>query len=458
MQADVRALDPAHLADAEGWISGPPCPTYAASGKRSGRTDYATVLAAVEHLADSHHPRRTLDGIAAEVADPRTALVLETLDLALDAPNLRWLVAEQVPAVAGIWQELAAELAACHRWDACTVLTLRADDLGAATRRTRVFLIATRDGAPDLTGLPYRTRWDCHRFGPGPTDRPPNPVTPFPLTSMAAALGWPDGVRVNTRGNRQTSGGNEFAADRPAQSLTGNGARTWYRTDLGPVAGRLTDREAGRLQTFPPAYPWQGPARHGSSASPTPCPRSWPPPSSAPPPAAPGSPPSGSVSPRSTATPAPTPRTPGRAPTVRPRRNSTCSPCRRSPRERSMTAARSGVLAAEVAAAALACAARGWHVFPLRPRDKRPLARFTDWETHATTDPARIRAFWERGPAFNAAVACGPPGWWWSTSTRPSPASARPPRGTCRASTRAPTCSPSSPSGTARRSRWTPSP
>ncbi|NVI91405.1 DNA cytosine methyltransferase [Actinomadura sp. BRA 177] len=258
VQADVRALDPAHLADAEGWISGPPCPTYAASGKRSGRTDYATVLAAVEHLADSHHPRRTLDGIAAEVADPRTALVLETLDLALDAPNLRWLVAEQVPAVAGIWQELAAELAACHRWDACTVLTLRADDFGAATRRTRVFLIATRDGAPDLTGLPYRTRWDCHRFGPGPTDRPPNPVTPFPLTSMAAALGWPDGVRVNTRGNRQTSGGNEFAADRPAQSLTGNGARTWYRTDLGPVAGRLTDREAGRLQTFPPAYPWQG--------------------------------------------------------------------------------------------------------------------------------------------------------------------------------------------------------
>ncbi|NVI93181.1 bifunctional DNA primase/polymerase [Actinomadura sp. BRA 177] len=75
-----------------------------------------------------------------------------------------------------------------------------------------------------------------------------------------------------------------------------------------------------------------------------------------------------------------------------------------------MTAARSGVLAAEVAAAALACAARGWHVFPLRPRDKRPLARFTDWETHATTDPARIRAFWERGPAFNAAVACGPSG------------------------------------------------
>lgn len=258
VQADVRALDPARLAEVEGWVSGPPCPTYAASGKLTGRSDYGTVLGAVERLADTRQPRRTLDRIAAEVTDPRTALVLETLDLALDAPHLRWLVAEQVPAVAGIWQEFAAELAACHRWDACTVLTLRADDFGAATRRARVFLIATRDGAPDLTGLPYRDRWDCRRFGPGPVQHPPHPLTPFPLTSMAAALDWPPGVRVNTRGNRRTSGGNEFSADRPALSLTGNGARTWYRTDLGPVAGRLTDAQAGTLQTFPPGYPWHG--------------------------------------------------------------------------------------------------------------------------------------------------------------------------------------------------------
>lgn len=61
-------------------------------------------------------------------------------------------------------------------------------------------------------------------------------------------------------------------------------------------------------------------------------------------------------------------------------------------------------------AAALACAGRGWHVFPLRPSDKQPLPRFTDWEAHATTDPARIRAFWSRGPAYNVAIACGPSG------------------------------------------------
>lgn len=56
---------------------------------------------------------------------------------------------------------------------------------------------------------------------------------------------------------------------------------------------------------------------------------------------------------------------------------------------------------------ALAAAARGWHVFPLRPRCKTPLGGFADWEANATRDPSRIAAFWSRG-SFNVAIACGP--------------------------------------------------
>ncbi len=88
---------------------------------------------------------------------------------------------------------------------------------------------------------------------------------------------------------------------------------------------------------------------------------------------------------------------------------------------------RSAVPVAEVVGAALACAARGWRVFPLRPGDKQPLPRFTDWETHATTDPARIRAFWSRGPAFNVAVACGPSGLVVVDLDTPKPGEAPPP-------------------------------
>lgn len=73
--------------------------------------------------------------------------------------------------------------------------------------------------------------------------------------------------------------------------------------------------------------------------------------------------------------------------------------------------------------AALQAAERGWHVFPLRPRDKRPAlhgetacrrtgdcaAGHRKWEQRATTDPDRIRKAWSTG-AFNIGIATGPSG------------------------------------------------
>jgi hypothetical protein len=50
-------------------------------------------------------------------------------------------------------------------------------------------------------------------------------------------------------------------------------------------------------------------------------------------------------------------------------------------------------------------AEREWHVFPLRPDDKRPAVR--DWETRATVDPARIARCWSAGP-YGVGIACGP--------------------------------------------------
>ncbi|MFJ9699388.1 bifunctional DNA primase/polymerase [Streptomyces fradiae] len=73
--------------------------------------------------------------------------------------------------------------------------------------------------------------------------------------------------------------------------------------------------------------------------------------------------------------------------------------------------------------AALDAAARGWHVFPLRPGSKRPALHHeaqcprtgactgghVKWEQRATTDPGRIRGAWSAG-AFNVGIATGPAG------------------------------------------------
>ena len=61
-------------------------------------------------------------------------------------------------------------------------------------------------------------------------------------------------------------------------------------------------------------------------------------------------------------------------------------------------------------AAALAYAARGWPVFPLKPRDKVPAIPKTEGGSgfyDATTDPAVIRRWWERWPDANVGLATG---------------------------------------------------
>ncbi|TDD01999.1 DNA cytosine methyltransferase [Nonomuraea diastatica] len=255
-QASVPELDPEDFPTVTGAIITPPCPPFSRGGLGKGMTDFPAIRNALTLLGDNIAGMVSDDAYQAALADlhdPRSALLVETLRFAFRLPKVRWMVAEQVPAVAPLWQEISAELAMTTNWTYLAVLTVAAQDLGVASCRTRTFLIATRSYAPDLTGLPTRALWTTGRFAP-PRDELPPAGHRFPAATMAAAIGWPAGERVNTRGNRRTSGGNEFSADGPSWCLTSK-ARSWKRVSDGTP---LTASQAGLLTGFPADYPWQG--------------------------------------------------------------------------------------------------------------------------------------------------------------------------------------------------------
>ncbi|MER6830890.1 DNA cytosine methyltransferase [Streptosporangium sp. NPDC000563] len=255
-QANVTDLDPDSMPGVTDAIISPPCPTFSTSGKRTGLDDLHHILEAIRQLGDSQAglgPDDVWADVYARVQDVRSALVVEAVRFALRLPHLQRLVCEQVPGVTPIWQEMCAELATAHDFTACNVLTLHAEDFGLPSRRTRTFVIATRNQTPDLDGLPFREGWTCGRYT-APANLTPGTRAHFPQTTMASALNYPAGERINTRGNRRTSGGNEFSTDGLSWCLTEK-ARSWKRVSDGAP---LTASQAGLLTGFPADYPWQG--------------------------------------------------------------------------------------------------------------------------------------------------------------------------------------------------------
>ncbi|MGW4476833.1 DNA cytosine methyltransferase [Nonomuraea sp. NPDC004354] len=255
-RASVTDLHPDDFPSAGGAIITPPCPPFSRAGLGKGLRDFPAISSAItllgDHIAGMTSERAYLDALA-DLTDPRSALVAETMRFAFMLPGAQWVVAEQVPGVAQLWKEIGAELAMTTGWCYLAVATVAAEDLGVASRRTRTFLIATREYAPDLTGLPLRSLWTTGKYAP-PMDEPVPSAELFKPSTMAGALGWAAGELVNTRGNRRATGGNVFSADGLSWCLTEK-ARTWYRVSDGL---RLTEAEAGVLMGFPRDYPWQG--------------------------------------------------------------------------------------------------------------------------------------------------------------------------------------------------------
>jgi DNA (cytosine-5)-methyltransferase 1 len=263
--------------NAEGLIASPPCQTFSAAGKGSGRKALDDVLRGIRdgYTSSLDHLRF----LGEEVGDDRTSLVLTPLHFALTG-GYEWLAWEQVPTVLPVWEACAAELEN-HGWHTWTGL-LQAEMYGVPQTRKRAFLLASRRG-PVAPPTPTHSRY---------YSRTPDKLDPgvAKWVSMAEALGFrPGDVLRMTKmensavrsvdqpaptvafghdaGSARWFRGDEWMFHRPSTTIVGSfkpeivaapGYRTSVSRQNAEGSVRVSIQEAGVLQSFPADYPWQG--------------------------------------------------------------------------------------------------------------------------------------------------------------------------------------------------------
>ncbi|MGW5740265.1 DNA cytosine methyltransferase [Amycolatopsis sp. NPDC003861] len=248
---DVRKHKPSDFETATVLAGGPPCQTYTVAGGGAGRRALDQVLRFVKRMAAGEDVKDNL----AELDDDRTGLVLEPLRWALEAVRngrpYDAIVLEQVPAVLPVWYAVREALAGVGYKADCGIL--HTEMFGVPQTRRRAILIARRDRTPSLPKPTHR----LYRKGVPATQGDPA-LLPWATMGEAVKRESPYVVISNygTGGDPKARG--RRTSEEPAATVTGKVSRNRLVTRDEQELPRFSPQEAGRLQTFPLDYPWQG--------------------------------------------------------------------------------------------------------------------------------------------------------------------------------------------------------
>ncbi|MFI8944005.1 DNA cytosine methyltransferase [Streptomyces syringium] len=279
---------------------GPPCQTYSVAGNGAGRKALDKVKKLIHELvsgADEKAIDEQLEQLGGD--DPRTALVLEPLRYAIKALNSEnragrpfdVIVLEQVPAVKELWNVYKSALeqgllrqgeTKRVKYEVAKVETLHTEAYGVPQTRRRTILIArlARHGAPLLprpTHYTFNSRkpWEGSpsdeaevaqagavqpELDSRETEKPPPPKPWVPMWKVLVERKLPFEIRSNYGSGGDPKKRGVRTHRQPSFTVTGKVSRNAVRHPDGTAhdPDRLTIREAGILQTFPPNYPWSG--------------------------------------------------------------------------------------------------------------------------------------------------------------------------------------------------------
>jgi DNA (cytosine-5)-methyltransferase 1 len=324
VHGDLASVNPAFF-KAPGLIASPPCQGFSPAGKGRGREDFGLLLQALDNIrlwveTDGRFgmsPEHAIGWLAPQIADSKSALILEPLRWAIRmAEQPRWLAFEQVKTCLPIWEAMADVLRAMG-YSVWTGLVY-SEEYGVPQTRTRAVLLGSLD--KDVSGGPTKSHGRYYARQDRNAQRAEAIAAGLkPWVTMAEALGWADDTfthmgdvynskgcirhgdapaptmtasmdngnfrtfhagNVTDAGLRQRilkadgpvteiEGDTSWVYDRPSVTVVGS-----FRPDVAAAPGyrkpgdpprqktpgsvRLSQQQQGVIQSFPADYPWQG--------------------------------------------------------------------------------------------------------------------------------------------------------------------------------------------------------